>query len=75
MPKPKDHDDPLSARERTVLWLFAEGHSTDAIAVKLALAPAVVDAERSNAMRKLALNSDTDLVRYVLRQSVRGAES
>jgi len=69
------YDDPLSTRERRVLWLFAEGHTTDAIAAKLALSPAVVEADRGSAMRKLSLTSDTELVRYVLQQSVRRVES
>jgi len=74
--KPKDRpDDPLTTREREVVWLFAEGHTADTIAARLSLSAVDVDAERTNAMRKLALNSDTELVRYVLQQSVRGAES
>lgn len=76
MHKPKDcPDDEISPRERDVLWLFAEGHTAAAIAARLSLSPSIVEADRANAMRKLALHSDTELVRYVLQQSVRGAES
>lgn len=76
MHKPKDHPDgELSARERDVVWLFAEGHTAADIATKLSLSPAVVEEDRANAMRKLALHTETELVRYVLQRSVRGADS
>ncbi len=63
--------DQLSPRERKVLCLFAEGHPTTAIATKLSLSPSTVEAHRTTVMRKLALHTDTELVRYALQQALR----
>jgi DNA-binding CsgD family transcriptional regulator len=69
-PRVRSQGNHLSIREREVLWLLAEGHTAPVIATKLSLSPPAVEAHRTAAMRKLALRTDTELVRYVLRQAV-----
>jgi two-component system response regulator NreC len=62
------HDpyDTLTTREREVLQLAAEGHTSPEIAEKLFLSPRTVEMHRSNLMRKLGLANQTELVRYAL---------
>jgi DNA-binding NarL/FixJ family response regulator len=57
----------LSAREREVLRLIAEGHSNNQIAERLGLSRKTVDTHRANAMRKLDLHDVTEVVKYALR--------
>lgn len=71
--KQPDQSDPyytLSPREREVLQLAAEGLTTAAIAEKLFISPRTADTHRANLMRKLALPSQTDLVRYAIRRGL-----
>ena len=60
----------LSAREREVLQLVAEGKSTKAIAACLQLSPPTVDTHRKNIMRKLDLHRIADLVCYAIRTGI-----
>lgn len=60
----------LTAREREVLHLAAEGLSNTQIAEKLTISPATSTTHRTNLMRKLDLHSQTDLVRYALRRGI-----
>ena len=68
--KPAAEDDEafatLTAREREVLTLVAEGLNTHEIAKKLFLSPRTVDTHRSNLMHKLRIHSATALVRYAI---------
>jgi two-component system, NarL family, response regulator NreC len=57
----------LSAREREVLALTAEGHSATEIARLLRLSPKTVDTYRARMMDKLGLKHRADLVRFALR--------
>jgi len=57
----------LSAREREVLQLVAEGHASKAIAARLHVSPSTVDTHRKNMMRKLDLHRVADLVCYAIR--------
>ncbi len=56
----------LSAREREVLALTAEGYSSALIGKKLFLSPKTVDTYRSRLMRKLGLQNRTDVVHFAL---------
>ena len=72
MTKPAD-DDPLHSltqRERTVLQLAAEGHSNAEIAEKLFISPRTAETHRTNLLRKLGLQTQTDLVRFAIRKGL-----
>lgn len=58
---------PLTAREREVLTLIAEGNSNQEIADSLRLSRKTVESHRANIMRKLGLHDVTELVKYALR--------
>ncbi|WP_447602974.1 response regulator [Nitrospira sp. Nam80] len=64
----------LTSREREVLHLVVSGHSTINVAAKLFISPRTVETHRSNLMRKLSLNSQTDLVLYAVRRGIVPAE-
>ncbi len=59
--------DPLTAREREVLQLIAEGNTNKDIASQLNLSVYTVEAHRSRLMEKLNLHSTGDLVRFAIR--------
>ncbi|MEW5979394.1 MAG: response regulator transcription factor [Acidobacteriota bacterium] len=59
--------DPLTARERQIVQLLAEGKSNKEIAPLLNISVKTVETHRSHVMAKLNLHSMSDLVRYALR--------
>lgn len=63
------HND-LSAREREVLQLIAEGLSSKEIAVALHLSVRTVDSHRANLMEKLGIHKVSGLVRYAIREGI-----
>jgi DNA-binding NarL/FixJ family response regulator len=60
----------LSAREREILQLLAEGHTSKEIAARLGIAFKTVDAHRSNIMRRLNIHALAELVRYAVRERI-----
>jgi DNA-binding NarL/FixJ family response regulator len=66
----KGNDCPLTARERSVVQLIAEGHSNKKIASILNLSVKTVETHRAAAHRKLNLNSTAALVRYAIRNNI-----
>jgi len=60
----------LTAREREVLHLVAEGYTNAEIAARLSISPRTVEVHRANMMRKLGLRSQTDLIRYAFRRGI-----
>ncbi len=58
---------PLTPRQREVLQLIAEGHSTKEIARRLDLSVKTVDTHRSQLMKQLDIHEVTGLVRYAMR--------
>jgi len=56
----------LTDREREILKLVVESHSSKAIAAKLSISMKTVDNHRSNLMRKLNLHDVASLTRYAL---------
>jgi DNA-binding NarL/FixJ family response regulator len=60
----------LSARERVVLQLSAEGNDTPHIAKRLFISPRTVESHRANLMKKLSLRSQTELVRFAIRRKI-----
>lgn len=68
-------DDPLerlSRRERQVLQLVIEGHSSKDIAARLHISPTSVDTYRSRIMVKLSIHSTSDLVRFAMDHGLTG---
>ena len=62
--------DMLTVREREILQLVAESHTTKEIAAKLAISAKTVDNHRTNLMRKLNLHDVAGLTRYALEQGI-----
>lgn len=60
----------LTAREREVLQLAAEGFSQTAIAARLSVSPRTVEMHHGNLMRKLRLRTQTDLIRFALQRGI-----
>jgi DNA-binding NarL/FixJ family response regulator len=65
-----DPIDLLTAREREVLQLIAEGKTNKEIATLLNLSVYTVDAHRGRIMEKLNLHSAGELVRFALRKGL-----
>jgi DNA-binding NarL/FixJ family response regulator len=59
--------DPLTARQREVLRLIAEGLPTKAIARRLGLSVKTVEAHRAQLMERLGIHDVAGLVRYAIR--------
>lgn len=66
----KDSYDLLSAREKEVFQLLAEGKSNKDVATILNLSTYTVETHRTNIMRKLDLHSSVDLVLYAVRKKI-----
>lgn len=60
----------LSMREREVLQLTVEGHSSAAIAEKLGLSPKTVDTYRSRLMEKINVHDLPELVRFAIKHGI-----
>lgn len=67
----KEH---LSARERQVVQLLAEGKTTKQIALQLHLSPKTVDSNRRRVMNKLGISSVAELTKYAIREGLTSAE-
>lgn len=67
---PADAYETLTTREREVLQLAAESSSLSEIAARLGISPRTVETHRENLMRKLGLQSQTDLIRYAFRRGI-----
>jgi DNA-binding NarL/FixJ family response regulator len=60
----------LSAREREIVQLLAEGNSNKDIARVLKISVKTAETHRSNIMRKMAFESLPELVRYAIRNNI-----
>lgn len=60
----------LSSRQREVLQLIAEGHSTKAIAELLHISPKTVESHRAELMRRLNIRDVAGLTRLALREGL-----
>lgn len=67
-----ERDDPnaLSAREREVLQLIAEGKTSREIAEMLNLSVKTVQSHRSNLMQKLDLHDRGELIKYAIQKKI-----
>lgn len=66
----QDPYEQLTDRERDVLKLVAEGHTTKEIAGILSISPKTVEGHKTNLMAKLDLHSRIDLFKYALRKRI-----
>ena len=66
---------PLTAREREVLQLLAEGASSPEIGRRLFVATSTVETHRRNVMRKLGIHSVADLTKYAIREGLTSLET
>jgi len=71
---PRRGADELTAREREVLKLIAEGNTNQDIAELLCLSRKTVETHRGNIMDKLDLHKVTDLVKYAIREGMTGLD-
>jgi two-component system response regulator NreC len=60
----------LSVRERQVLQLVGEGHSTKKIATLLGISVKTADTHRTKVMEKLDIHQTAGLVRYAIRNGL-----
>ena len=60
----------LTAREREILKLLAEGYTVQEIANTLSISRKTVEGHKTNLMAKLDIHSRTELVRYALRKGI-----
>jgi DNA-binding NarL/FixJ family response regulator len=60
----------LTGREREVLQLLAEGHSSKQVGIALNISTKTAETHRSNLMRKIDSHSVTGLVRYAIRNHI-----
>lgn len=65
----------LTSRQREVLQLVAEGHSTKEIARRLDLSVKTVDTHRSQLMKQLDIHEVAGLVRYAMRMGYISSDS
>jgi len=71
---PFDPHETLTAREREVLQLAAEGKTSSEIAARLHISHRTVENHRAHLMRKLGLQNQTELVRYALQRGMLPSE-
>jgi len=60
----------LTAREREILYLAAQGLTSAEIAEHLMIGVRTVDTHRASMMRKLGLHTPLDLIRYAVRRGI-----
>src|SRR5688500_96615 len=65
-----DRYDLLSEREREILQLVAEGHSSKSVAELLSISPATVETHRAHILQKLDVHSTAELVLFAVRRRI-----
>lgn len=60
----------LTPREREILHLAAQSATNAEIGARLKISPRTVETHRGNLMRKLGLQTQTDLIRYALKRGL-----
>ena len=60
----------VTAREREIIQLVAEGQSNKEVASTLGISVKTIESHRASIMRKLRLRSVSDLVRYAIRNKI-----
>jgi DNA-binding NarL/FixJ family response regulator len=69
-PEITDSLDKLTARERELLQLIAEGHTTKEIATRLNISVKTADTHRTNVMHKLDLHDIASLTRFAIQNGL-----
>ncbi len=69
-PQVTDSLDQLTRREREILQLIAEGHTTKEVAVRLDISVKTADTHRSNVMSKLDIHDVASLTRFAIQQGL-----
>ena len=69
---PKSHWDLLTVREREILKLISEGHTSRYIASRLYRSVKTVDKHRANLMRKLNLHNVAALTQFAIQHGLTG---
>jgi len=64
----------LSAREREVLQLLAEGHTTKQAGQQLGISPKTVEVHRTNIMEKLNIDNIAQLTKYAIQEGLTAPE-
>ena len=67
---PKKNGAHLTAKEKEVLQLIAEGYSSKQIAKHFTLSLNTIHVHRNNIMRKLGIHKQAELVRYALKEGI-----
>lgn len=67
---PLDLYQSLTAREREILQMAAEGRSSSEIGHRLGISPRTVELHRSRFLKKLGLRNQAELVRYAIRRGI-----
>ena len=65
-----DRYETLTTREKEVLHLAAEGHTSGEIAGQLGISARTAETHRSNLMHKLDLHTQAELIRFALRRGI-----
>ena len=73
-PKESAPFDVLTDREREVLQLISEGHTTKQIAGQLHVSGKTVSTHREHIMRKLNLHSVAEITKYAIREGMTSAD-
>jgi DNA-binding NarL/FixJ family response regulator len=63
-------DSPLTPREREVVKLVAEAHTTEQIAELLVISPRTVERHRENILAKLGMRDRVELTRWAIRHGL-----
>ncbi|MGQ0542666.1 MAG: response regulator [Blastocatellia bacterium] len=69
-----DKYETLTAREREVLHLSAEGLTNNRIALRLGISVRTAETHRAKVMSKLGVHTQADLTRYAIRRGIISAE-
>jgi DNA-binding NarL/FixJ family response regulator len=73
--QPLDRYDLLTSREREVLQLAAQGFSNAEVGERLSISPRTAETHRANLLRKLGLQTQTDLVRFAVSRGLISPEA
>ena len=63
-------ESPLTAREREVVKLIGEAHTTDQIATLLVISPRTVERHRENILAKLGMRDRVEVTRWAIRHGL-----
>ena len=67
---PSDVYETLTAREREILQMTAEGRTSQEIGDKLIISPRTVEVHRSNLMNKLGIKNQAELIRFAIKRGI-----